>query len=138
MQSIEKILIENTKGIRKLEFTLPELSGVYLIVGANGTGKTTLLTCLDRLCNPLAFSKGFEASRLAHEIDQILRSPEYTACNAQQARKLAKDQFSVVLRAVTTASGQNEALSLDALIGFLINSIPDGQIRQVLGPIVGR
>lgn len=67
---MKKILIENTKGIRKLEFTLPELSGVYLIVGANGTGKTTLLTCLDRLCNPLAFAKGFEASRLAHEIDQ--------------------------------------------------------------------
>lgn len=67
---MKSVLIENTKGIRKLNFQLPEKNGVYIIVGANGAGKTTLLTCLDRICNPLAFARGFDTSRLAHEIDQ--------------------------------------------------------------------
>ena len=80
---MKKILIENTKGIRRLDFQLPESCGVYLIVGANGAGKTTLLTCLDRICNPLAFARGFDTSRLTNEIDQYSHaSITYTADNA--------------------------------------------------------
>lgn len=55
----KSITIYNTKGIKKLEFTFPEQKGVYLLVGPNGTGKTTLLTCMDRICNPYAFARGF-------------------------------------------------------------------------------
>lgn len=36
---MKKILIENTKGIRRLEFAFPEATGVYLLAGANGVGK---------------------------------------------------------------------------------------------------
>ena len=40
---MKKITIERMKNINNLEFTLPESKGVYLIVGPNGGGKTTLL-----------------------------------------------------------------------------------------------
>lgn len=53
------ITISNTKGINELSFTFPERKGVYLLVGPNGTGKTTLLICMDRICNPYAFARGF-------------------------------------------------------------------------------
>ncbi|MBQ8203412.1 MAG: AAA family ATPase [Clostridia bacterium] len=53
------ITIRNTKGIKKLHFTFPERRGVYLLVGPNGTGKTTLLICMDRICNSYAFARGF-------------------------------------------------------------------------------
>lgn len=79
---MKNVLIEKTKGIRRLDFQMPDSSGVYLIVGANGAGKTTLLTCLDRICNPLAFAQGFDTSRMTHEIDQYGdASITYTADN---------------------------------------------------------
>lgn len=60
MNSVSKtITIRETKGIRNLRFTFPERKGVYLLVGPNGTGKTTLLICMDRICNPYAFARGF-------------------------------------------------------------------------------
>lgn len=55
----KKISISKTKGIKKLSFTFPECKGVYLLVGPNGTGKTTLLICMDRICNSYAFARGF-------------------------------------------------------------------------------
>ena len=67
---MRKITIDNTKNIHHLEFVLPERSGVYLLVGANGTGKTTLLVCLDRICNPYGFARGFSASKSFGEVDQ--------------------------------------------------------------------
>ena len=43
------ITIRNLKGIRSLDFELPNKFGVYLLVGENGAGKTTLLTCMHRI-----------------------------------------------------------------------------------------
>lgn len=71
---MRKIIIENTKNIQYLEFNIPNNPGVYLIVGANGTGKTTLLVCLDRICNPNGFAHGFSTSRLFGEVDQYHNS----------------------------------------------------------------
>ena len=56
---MNRITISNLKGIKSLEFSFPEETGVYLIVGPNGCGKTTLLTCLDRIGNSFAFARGF-------------------------------------------------------------------------------
>jgi len=67
---MKKIIIENTKSIRQLEFVVPEREGVYLLVGANGVGKTTLLVCLDRICNPNGFARGFSASQNFGSVDQ--------------------------------------------------------------------
>ena len=39
---MRKIIIENLRCIKKLEFSLPQKQGIYLLVGANGRGKSTL------------------------------------------------------------------------------------------------
>ena len=51
------IRIRNIKGIVKLTYNLPASSGVYLLTGANGTGKTTLLSALNRMGNNQAFAQ---------------------------------------------------------------------------------
>lgn len=67
---MRKITIDNTKNIKHLEFSLPDSNGVYLLVGPNGVGKTTLLVCLDRICNNNGFARGFSASRNFGVVDQ--------------------------------------------------------------------
>ena len=67
---MKKITISHTKGIRHLEFEIPERRGVFLLVGANGAGKTTLLVCLDRICNSNAFARGFNAPKTFGAVDQ--------------------------------------------------------------------
>ena len=74
---MKKIVIENTKGIRRLEFVFPETPGVYLLAGANGAGKTTLLICMERICNSLAFARGFSSSRSWNAVDQF-ENEDYT------------------------------------------------------------
>lgn len=39
------------------------------MVGANGTGKTTLLVCMERICNPFAFARGFANAKNISGID---------------------------------------------------------------------
>lgn len=56
-----KLTIKNLKNIRMLEFELPS-PGAYLLTGTNGSGKTSLLTCLSRLRNSGAFQRGFRSS----------------------------------------------------------------------------
>lgn len=56
---MKKVTIENTRGIRHLEFELPEQRGVYLLVGPNGAGKSTLLAVLNRIKQPNAFALAF-------------------------------------------------------------------------------
>ena len=64
------ITIKNTKRIKNLTFFMPSKAGVYLLVGGNGAGKTTILTCLHRICVGNAFFNGF---RVAAEHDCIDR-----------------------------------------------------------------
>jgi len=63
------IKIENLKNIKELTFNIPENNGVYLLVGSNGAGKTSLLTCLDRIGNSYAFARGFTDTRMHKNID---------------------------------------------------------------------
>ena len=70
-ECMREIRVENTKGIKELTFTFPDKSGVYLLVGANGVGKTTLLICMERICNPHAFARGFTSTKTWNEVDQF-------------------------------------------------------------------
>lgn len=56
-----KLTIQNLKNIKQLEFEIPAV-GAYLLTGTNGSGKTSLLTCLSRLRNSNAFQRGFRSS----------------------------------------------------------------------------
>lgn len=70
----KEILIQNTKGIKKMKFVFPSRKGVYLIVGPNGIGKTTLLVCMDRICNPYAFARNFTHSKYISGYDEYSES----------------------------------------------------------------
>lgn len=83
---MRSIRINNIKGIRELSFKVPERNDVYLLVGANGTGKSTLLICLDRLCNNLAFSHGFSFSRNTVDVDQYTSSSVIYATDTHSIR----------------------------------------------------
>lgn len=56
-----KLTIRNLKNIEQLKFEVPR-PGAYLLTGSNGSGKTSLLTCLSRLRNSGAFQRGFRSS----------------------------------------------------------------------------
>lgn len=54
-----QVILENLKGIKKLEFPFPERKGIYVLTGVNGCGKTSLLVALSRLGDKFAF-KSFQ------------------------------------------------------------------------------
>ena len=60
---MKKIIIENIRNIERLEFEIPNI-GVHVITGENGMGKTTLFTCLSRICNNNAYRIGFPTTNL--------------------------------------------------------------------------
>lgn len=66
-----RIIIENLKNIAHLDFTLPP-TGVYVLTGENGSGKTSLLTCLERLKRKYAF-RDFNISN-SNAIDDFERA----------------------------------------------------------------
>lgn len=57
-----RIIIENLKGIRKLDFELPR-QGVHVITAGNGCGKTSLLVCIERIKNTAAFRENFKQQK---------------------------------------------------------------------------
>lgn len=67
-----RVQIENVKSIARLSFEIP-VGGVHILTGVNGCGKTTLLTCLERLANPNAFQRHFKTSR-THQFDNYQSS----------------------------------------------------------------
>lgn len=58
---MKKIIIENIRNIRNLEFDVPS-PGLHVMTGKNGMGKTTLFTCISRICNNNAYRSGFPSS----------------------------------------------------------------------------
>lgn len=61
MQEI-KIIIEKLKKIEKLEFVLNLEKGIYAIVGNNGTGKSSLITCIAKLVKPSILKEEFSGN----------------------------------------------------------------------------
>lgn len=73
------IEITNIKGINSLVFQVPS-SGVHVITGPNGCGKTTLLACLQRLSWSYAFQWYFKTSP-ASNLDAFQGSISYENAN---------------------------------------------------------
>lgn len=75
------ITIRNIKGIVELTYNLPASSGVYLLTGANGTGKTTLLSALNRMGNNQAFAQNFSEEQIIpgqHSIEYTIDGQSVT------------------------------------------------------------
>lgn len=53
------ITIKSLKNIRSLEFEIPNRSGVYVITGMNGCGKTSLLVAIHRIAHGNAFKENY-------------------------------------------------------------------------------
>ncbi|WP_208719179.1 MULTISPECIES: ATP-dependent nuclease [Corallococcus] len=62
--------IKNLKAIKTLEFDVP-MSGAFVITGANGCGKTSLLTVLHRMGASNAFQTGLPGGKNTTGIDGI-------------------------------------------------------------------
>lgn len=67
-----KISIRNLKNIASMDYVMPEQSGVYVITGLNGCGKTSLLVALNRITYPNAFRDYYMQAR--SDIDTYSRS----------------------------------------------------------------
>lgn len=65
-----KVSISDLKSIKSLEFDVP-MQGAYILAGANGCGKTSLLVALHRMGAPNAFQTGFPGARQANGIDGL-------------------------------------------------------------------
>ena len=65
---MKKITIQNIKNVKFMEFELP-LPGVHIITGQNEVGKTTLFTCISRICNSNAYRNGFPSSKHSNMLD---------------------------------------------------------------------
>ena len=64
-----RITIEKLKQIDQLEFEVPG-PGVYVLSGANGSGKSCLLACLLRLGWNNAFPLSFKSSKISKQLDE--------------------------------------------------------------------
>lgn len=62
------IEICNLRNIRRLKFSIPD-RGVWLLTGANGSGKTSLLACIRRLGSRNAFPVHFPSSLRSDRLD---------------------------------------------------------------------
>ena len=56
MDNILKIKIERLKNINAIELNLPIEKGLYAITGANGTGKSTIMTVISKVVRDSAFN----------------------------------------------------------------------------------
>lgn len=65
-----QVIITNVKSIKNLKFDVPQ-RGAFVITGANGCGKTSLLTVLHRMGAPNAFQLGLPGNKAATGIDGI-------------------------------------------------------------------
>lgn len=51
------VKIENIKNIKFIELNLPIKKGLYAITGANGTGKSTIMTVVSKVIRKSAFDR---------------------------------------------------------------------------------
>jgi len=67
----KSITIKNLKQINALTFEIPP-TGVYILSGINGAGKSCLLTCLLRIGWPNAFQLSFKTSKISAQLDTFI------------------------------------------------------------------
>lgn len=92
------VKITNLKAIKDLQFEVP-LSGAFVITGANGCGKTSLLTVLHRMGAHNAFQTGLPGGQKATGIDGIQdTSVEYEINGKSVTYKYNNTRWSAIPR----------------------------------------
>lgn len=79
------ITLRNIKKIRELRFSIPE-SGVWVITGLNGSGKTSLFASIYRIGAQNAFQKFYKTSPLEHRLDSYANSEIEYQINGEVAK----------------------------------------------------
>jgi predicted ATP-binding protein involved in virulence len=111
-----EVRINNLKGIKKLAFDVP-MSGAFVITGANGCGKTSLLTVLHRMGSSNAFQTGLPGGKKASGIDGIeSTSIEYIVNSKSVVYRYNNTRWSATPRANSDLIGKafSEVLFLKA------------------------
>ncbi|AIV72128.1 AAA ATPase domain protein [Burkholderia pseudomallei MSHR62] len=89
-----QVTIANLKSIKNLIFEVPQM-GAFVITGANGCGKTSLLTVLHRMGAPNAFQLGLPGGKASTGIDGIADATiTYTINNKSVAYRYNKIRWS--------------------------------------------
>lgn len=79
--------------------------------------------------------KSMFRNRMHCEIPAVLNSDDYQNWNSENCRKLAKDRFNVFIEKCVSASGDNEIIIKNELINMIVDTIPNGEVQRLLGPI---
>lgn len=111
-----QVRISKLKSIRTLEFDVP-LQGAYVVTGANGCGKTSLLTALHRMGANNAFQIGFPGGTTANGIDAINETViEYEIKGKKVSYRYNKTRWSATPKSNSTLVGKafTEVLFLKA------------------------
>lgn len=88
------VRISKLKSIEKLEFDVP-LHGAYVVTGANGCGKTSLLIALHRMGAHNAFQVGLPGGKTANGIDAINQTEiEYEINSKKVSYRYKKTRWS--------------------------------------------
>lgn len=75
--------------------------------------------------------------RFQIEVDTVINSAEYLACNSPKPRKLAKAKMDVVIALLSSASGDNPEIVLDAFAQIIIDQAYDvPQIKSIIAPML--
>jgi len=117
LNSYPKVIIEinNLKTIKYLKWNLQSESGVYAIIGENGSGKSSLLISIAKLVNPPIFQSEFTGSG-HYEKSEI----SYT---------IDKNSFTWIKNSTTQNSwrqGPSDKYNMPKLKGFFESSILSG------------
>jgi predicted ATPase len=111
-----QVTINKLKGIRRLVFDVP-MKGAFVITGANGSGKTSLLTVLHRMGSPNAFQTGLPGGKKTPGIDGIEDTTiQYQVNGKSVAYKYNNTRWSATPRSNSALVGQafSEVLFLKA------------------------
>ena len=75
--------------------------------------------------------------RFQIEVDTVINSAEYLACKSPKPRKLAKAKMDVVIALLSSASGDNPEIVLDAFAQIIIDQAYDvPQIKSIIAPML--
>lgn len=112
------VKISNLKSIKSLEFNVP-LRGAFVITGANGCGKTSLLTVLHRMGARNAFQTGLPGAQLSSGIDSINNAIiEYEVHGRHVSYRYNKERWSATpksnSRLISSAFSEVHFLKADA------------------------